>query len=171
MVNRGRRRDRRSRSACSIHTRDEVRPLLVFRLKFAQPCRNSSEEVGLVAMRAAKLSAVARQTSEARCVQINSGVNYFAGHGAHKTQRGHHHSLAHYSTPTAWSLPVRCEGRTSNRSVRFSCATAPRRSVAIISAGLTFALSFGNPYRRRLMPLGRLYGPPCRASIDLCTSA
>ena len=169
MVNRGRRRDRRSRSACSIHTRDEVRPLLVFRLKFAQPCRNSSEEVGLVAMRAAKLSAVARQTSEARCVQINSGVNYFAGHGAHKTQRGHHHSLAHYSTPTAWSLPVDVRGRQAIGRSDFPARR--RHSVAIISAGLTFALSFGNPYRRRLMPLGRLYGPPCRASIDLCTSA
>jgi hypothetical protein len=131
---------------------DEVRPLLVFRLKFAQPCRHSSEEVGLVAMRAAKLSAVARQTSEARCVQINPGVNYFAGHRAHKTQRGHHHSLAiiRHRQRGRYQSDVR-EDKQSVGQI-FPRDVASGRNAAIISGDLIFALSFGNP-----VPLGSFY--------------
>jgi hypothetical protein len=63
-----------------------------FGLEFAQPRRNAGKDVRLVTMRATQLSSVARQNGEARWVQVNAGVDYIAGRGAHKIQRGHHFS-------------------------------------------------------------------------------
>jgi hypothetical protein len=98
-------------------------------------------------MRAAQLSSVARQTGEARRVHVNPRVDYIAGRGAHKIQRGHQYSSwAYYSTPRAWSLSPQCDWKIKQRVGRiFLRDGALGRSAAIISAGLIFALSFGNP--------------------------
>jgi hypothetical protein len=62
-------------------------------------------------------------------------------------------SITRFIPSAKWSLSVRCEGKTSNRLVRFFPRDAASgRNAAIISGGLIFALSFGNP-----VPLGSFY--------------
>jgi hypothetical protein len=123
----------------------------VLRLEFTQPGGNSGKDVRLLTMGAAKFCGITWQTSETRCIQINSGIDYISRRGAHKIQRGHHYSSwADYWTPRARSPSTRCDGQIKQSVGQiFLRDGASGRSAAIISTGLILALSFGNP-----VPLG-----------------
>src|SRR5262245_39598356 len=54
-----------------------------------QPCRDVRKKVRLIAMRALQRSDFARQRGKVRSMEIDAGVNLYAGLRTHKPQSGH----------------------------------------------------------------------------------